>query len=360
MLEGDFDSFTEKYHFSQIVTHHLLPGESLEDALNAHVKVALNPVYDYIISEPICIRTNCYLIGNGATIKITCNESAVICFANSLNGPAISGMQCATISNVKFLGDYNVKGNVIFASSHLMLHGCDFLNVAGTCIRSTTGLIVRGCLFVACERPLRCDGDFLVTLKYNTFKNCLVCIATKNDFEILGNVCDDCYCFLLTSGTGKVVNNSVTCAMVGSMDRFRNVDLTTCFGGITAPLCTFHVVENRRKFWPRMVHNNFYRARMFFGFRKGIFNPHHCTFHYCHLCMDMNSENKLSLHGSYDQSINVSKLVSYEFENRAMSKCECGATHLVPTPVFVSITEDVKIDGTVESCHSLEFSSDEE
>lgn len=360
MLEGDFDSFTEKYHFSQIVTHHLQAGEDLEEALNTHVKVSLDPSQDYEIARPILVRTNCYLIGNGASIKVTCRDSAVICISNSLSGPSIGGMQCPTISNVKFLGDFEIKGHVIFANSHCMVHGCDFLNFAGTCIRSCTGIIVRGCLFVACDRGLRCDGDYVATVKYNTFKGCLVCIATKNDFEILGNMCSDSYCFLLTSGSGRIANNCITCPIVSCVDRYQNLDLTTCFGGVTAPLCTLHLVENRRKFWPKMEHNNFYRARAYLGFRKGICNPHHCTWHYCHICLDMNSENKLSLHGSFDQSVNVSKLVCFDMDNRAMSRCECGTSHLVPVPVFSSITEDLKTDGSVQSCHSLEYSSDEE
>lgn len=360
MLDGDFDSFTERYSFPQILTHHLQPGEDLELALNTHVKVSLDPEREYVISNPLYLRTNFYLIGNGATIRITCRESAVICISNSLMGPSIGGMQCPTFSNVKFLGDLDIKGHIIFATSHTMIHGCDFLNFGGTCIRSCTGLIVRGCLFVSCDHGLRCDGDYVATIKYNTFKRCLVCITTKNDYEILGNTCSDSYCFLLTSGGGRIANNSISCAISSSSDNFKDLELTTCFGGITTPLCTLHVVENRHKFWPKMEHNNLYRARVYFGFRKGVCNPHHCTLHYCHICLDMNSENKLSLHGSFDQSVSVSKLVCFDLDNRALSRCECGGSHSVPVPVFSSITDDVKVDGCVQSCHSLEYSSDEE
>ncbi|ARE31878.1 E1B 55 kDa protein [red squirrel adenovirus 1] len=360
MLNGDFDSFTERYSFCQIRTHHLQPGESLEDALNTHVKVALDPDVDYEITNPVLIRTNCYLIGNGASITVKCHASAVFVISNTLSGPSITGMHYATITGVKFLGSHDIKGHVIFACSHLMIHGCDFLNFTGTCIRSTTGIVVRGCLFAACDKPLRCDGDYVATLKQNTFKNCLVCIATKNDFEIVGNVCDESYCFLLTSGTGRMINNSITCAVVSTLDRYKDLDLLTCFGGTLNPLCTVHIVENRHKFWPKMDGNSFYRARIFCGFRRGVLSPHHCAFHYSHVCLDMNSENKLSLNGSYDQSIKVSKMVSVDMDNTVMAKCECGVRHLAPVPVFTSITEDVKVDPYAQSCHSLEFSSDEE
>lgn len=360
MLNGQFDSFTEKYSFCQIKTYFVRPDEDLGLALNTHVKVALLPNCVYELNNPIVIVTNCYLIGNGSTIKINCKEKYVITIANCLRCPAITGMPFATFTNVQFCGNSDIRGNVFHALSHTMFHGCSFIDFDGTCIRSTIGIVVRGCLFVACKRCLRADGNYSVTIKQCSFKSCLVCIATKCDFEIFNNLVDDCYSFLLTSGSGKFINNNITGPLVESLDRFKDVELVTCFGGKTNVLCSVHFVENKSKNWPRMDNNNFYRVKLFCGYRRGILHPHHSSFHFSHICLDFNSANKVSLHGCYDQSVKISKVLNYDENKRILSKCECGVTHVVGFPVYLDVTDAHKVDPYLHSCQALEYSSDEE
>lgn len=358
MADGLLDAFTEKYSFCDIKTYFAKPGDDIEQALNRHVKVALYPGATYLLNKPWRILSSCYLIGNGATIKVNCSGGAAITFSNSMDSPLIFGMDLPTITNVAFVGSHDAAGQLIFSTCKIMIHDCSFVNVFGTCLRTTTISYIRGCLFIGCERAVRADGDYPIRIKHCTFRNCIVCIATKCDFEICGNQCINAVCFLLSSGAGKLKNNFVSCN--SSEDSFKNVDLFTCFGGVINSLCTVHIVADRRRWWPTMSQNSFFKCSIFLGYRKGVFKPHQCAFHYSSICLDINADNKLSMHGSYDQTVTVSKIVSSSSEQKSVVPCECGVGHLHSESRRIPITEDIKVNPFSQSCHCLEFSSDEE
>lgn len=362
MLNGEFDQFTEKYNFEEIKTHVLSPDEDLFAALNVYVKVALDPQYTYTINRVGDLITNFYLIGNGARINVTCTEPRVCCVRNALAGPSIGGMHMPTFHNCVFVGSPGTgqTGDLLACFSNVLLHGCHFIDWDGVCVRSQTGLVARGCFFVACGRCIRATGDYQVSVKHCTFKCCVVCVATKCDFEIMHNTFDECYSGILTSGTGRISKNSMTGAAVESISRFKDLVMTTCSGGVTHILCSIHISENRRKMAPRMDDNNFYRLKIFLGHRKGVYTFPQCNLHYCHVCLDMNTHEKLSLFGSYGAVINVSKMVHINYDNRQLIRCECGISHAAVLPDFVECTEDYVIDGRRRSCQCLDYSSDED
>lgn len=358
MADGVIDSFTEKYSFCEIKTYFATPLDDLEQALNRHVKVALLPGVTYVIDRPWRILSSCYLIGNGATLKVNCSGGAAITFSNSMDSPMIFGMDLPTITNVAFVGSNESLGQLIFSTCKIMIHACSFVNIFGTCLRTTTLSYIRGCLFVGCERAIRADGEYPIRVKHCTFRNCIVCIATKCDYEICGNSCVNAVCFLLTNAYGKIKNNFISCN--SSEDSFKNVALYTCFGGNINPLCSIHIVANRKKYWPVMNQNSLYKCKVFLGYRKGIFKPNQCAFHYTTICLDINTANKLSMHGAYDQTVNVSKIVSTSSEQKVVVPCECGVSHLHSESRVAVITEESKVNPFSQSCHCLEYSSDEE
>lgn len=358
LADGTIDSFTEKYSFCDIKTHFVKPDEDIEQALNRHCKVALFPGATYFINNPWRIMSCCYLIGNGATIQINCSGGAIMSFSNSIDSPMIFGMDIPTITNVTFVGSADSVGQLIFSTCKIMIHDCTFVNIFGTCLRTTTLSYIRGCLFIGCERALRADGDYPIRVKHCTFRNCIVCIATKCDFEICGNSCVNAVCFLLTNAYGKIKNNFVSCN--SSEDSFKNVNLYTCFGGNINPLCTLHIVANRKKWWPIMSQNSFFKSKLFLGYRKGVFKPTQCAFNYTSISLDINAVNKLSMHGAYDHTVTVSKIVSISGDQKVIVPCECGVSHLHSEVRSATITEETKVNPFAQSCHCLEFSSDEE
>lgn len=360
MLDGQFDQFTEKYTFEHIKTYHLQPEEDLYAALNMHVKVSLDPHKEYVIRAPGEVHTSFYLLGNGAKVRIECADARVFIVRNSLAGPAIGGMHIPTLENVVFVSREEQTGSVVYSLSSLLVHGCTFVDVGGTCIRSCSGLSLKGCIFVACSRGIRSDGDFPVSIRQCTFKCTVVCIATKCDFTVLNCLSDECYSFLLTCGTGVMRGNSITGSVVESVSRYKDLEMVTCFGGKTHLLCTVHIVENTRAMQPTIENNNFYRAKLFFGYRRGIYSLRHCSLHYCHICLDENSGAKLSLTGTYGPTVRVSQVASLDFTKRFLLKCECGTNHAAVIPQFADVTSEHLRGPNSRTCQCLEFSSDEE
>lgn len=362
LLDGTLDQFTEKYHFEQIKTHVLEPEEDLYAALNIYVKVALDPTKTYTLDRAGDIITNCYLIGNGATINVTATDSRVINIRNAFSGPMIGGMHTPTIDSVVFSGKSGTLqfGDLICCHSNTLINCCNFIDWDGTCVRSFAGLVVRGGMFVGSARCIRSNGEFTVTIKNNVFKCCLVCVGVKTDFDITGNLFDECFCSLVTTGTGRFVRNSITNAVIEPVNKFRHLEMVTCAGGKTSMLRAVHVVENRKKVQVKFEDNNFYRIAIFVGFRRGVCTFRHCTLHYCHICLDQNSGDKLSLTGSYGARLSVSVAVHIDFEKFYSMKCECGVTHVAVLPVFEERTEDYLVDRRKRSCQCLDFSSDEE
>lgn len=362
MLDGDYDQFTEKFRFEDIKTYVLQPDEDIFQALNVYVKVALDPRYTYTISRPGDLVSNFYLIGNGARINITSQESRIFSIRNVLPGPSIGGMHTPTFHNCVFVGssDAAQNGELIVSYTNVLFHGCHFIDWGGICIRSHSALVVKGCIFVASSRGIRATGDYQITVKHCTFKCCMVCIATRCDFDICSNLFDECYSGLLTSGTGRLLKNSFTGAVVEHVSKYKKIDMTTCNGGMTNMLCNVHISENKKKQTPKIEENNFYRVKLFLGYRKGIYTFPQCNLHYCHLCLDMNSTEKLSLSGSYGASLSVSKMVHINFDKRYMLKCECGISHAAVLPEFLECTGDYLLDGRRKSCQCLDYSSDED
>ena len=362
MLDGELDQFTEKYHFEQIKTHVLDPEENLFAALNIYVKVALDPTKTYTITVPGDVITNFYLIGNGATVNVTCTENRIFNIRNALAGPMIGGMHTPTIDGVIFCGKTGTLqfGDLICAHTSALVNCCHFIDWDGTCVRGFAALVVRGCMFVGCARGVRTSGEYTLTVKSTSFKCCLVCIGCKTDFEIIHCLFDECLCSLMSTGTGKFIKNSVANSIIESLCRYKSAELVTCAGGNTNMLCGIHIVANTKKVQVKFEDNNFYRAKIFLGFRKGVHTFRRCTLHYCHIWLDQNSADKLSLTGSYSPLLSVSVAMHVDFEKLFTMKCECGVTHIAALPVFENRTEDYKINGRKRSCQCLEFSSDEE
>ncbi|AKT26018.1 E1b_55K [Equine adenovirus 2] len=350
--DGQLSDFDDRYSFDQIETCVVTRGADLERALNESVKVALDPTVTYCLTAPIRVVRPCYLIGNGAKIRVQRGITPAVIVLNSLPGPQIGGIPCATFHNVKFVG-YEDQGVIMCTKTHTLLHGVEFINVGGTAVRVTCGFTAKGCSFVNCSRGLKIDGDYSVNIKYCSFENCTVAVVCKTDIVFKCNTVTLSESALLLWGSGVIKNN----AIISCTDK--KPSLLTCLGATVAPLATFHFVPHLGKKYPVFKENTMQRGIVFLGRRKGVFNPERCNFSYTHLVLDVNVGPSLCLWGNFDQSVSVCRIKCSK-TNSALTQCECGSKHIAPQPSFTILTSEFINDPTRNTCHALDYSSDEE
>lgn len=349
---GQLMDFDDCFSFDQLETCVVTRACDLERALNESVKVALDPTVVYDLTTPIKVLRPCYLIGNGAKIRVQRGVTPAVMVLNSLPGPQIGGIPCATFHNVKFVG-HDDQGVILFTKTHTLLHGLEFINVQGTAVRVTCGFTAKGCSFLNCSRGFKIDSDYSVNIKHCSFENCTVAVVCKTDIVFKYNTVTLSESALLLWGGGIIQNNSI----ISCTDK--KPSLLTCLGAAVAPLATFHFVPQVGKKYPIFKNNTMQRGIIFLGKRKGVFNPEKCNFSYTHIVLDSNVGPNLSLWGNFDQSLSVCR-IKFSRSNCVLTQCECGSKHSASQPSFSIVTSDFIPDPTKNTCHALDFSSDED
>lgn len=327
--------------------------------IKTHVKVALDPQVVYVISRPIKVKTLCYVIGNGAKIKIACSEPFAIDVHCREHSPGIVGMWAVTFQNVIFERDRSFPGGAIYSRTFILLHGCNFIGCFGTAVKLTSGSEIRGCHFFACYKAIDSDSKLKTKVSYCTFETCMVGIKSTGLLRLSHCSALNIYCFVYIAGSAKVLGNSLV-----NSNRFFESGLTemlSCDGGIVLPLATVHICASDFHLYPVFRSNNLTRCKLFVGRRGGNFSPVSSSFSYSSIITDKNSFPSLNLSYTFHQSSTVWKLLrSSEPKDGPVKKCLCGDLHVWPDLVQMDYTARALPNPYDFSCDSRFFSSDEE
>ncbi|ART33360.1 E1B-55k [Deer mastadenovirus B] len=351
------DVFYERYCFEDIKSYEVGPEDDLEEAIARHAKIKLLPGREYDISQVLNIKSCAYIIGNGAIIRVTGENSPAIKVGVLSVGPCISGMTGVTFVNCRFEREVNSRGLMIRASTHVLFHGCSFTGIMGTCIELGAGGYIRGCEFVGCYRGICSSSNRDVKVRQCHFDKCLLAITCKGDFRISGNVCSETFCFVHLEGEGLVKNNTVKSPCRWTSES--GFSLITCADGRVTPLATVHIVGNRCRRWPTMQGNVFIMCKVYLGNRMGTLSLPQCAFYKSSICLEERAANKLVLACAFENNVLVYKVLRRESPS-SVKMCVCGSSHYAKPLTLGIISSEVKATRYLYTVDSSEFTSDED
>ena len=194
-------------------TYDAKSDEDFESALKDRCIVSLSYGATYTINKQLILSKSCVILGNGAVVYVTCSDSPAIIFSGACshshfdNFPSLVD-QKHVVTDLTFIGNVNSGALVVFSNQKCTFLNCSFLNIFGSCLRSSAALTVRYCAFINCERAVCCDSD-LVTVSQCTFKSCIVCVGSYAPYKVHDNICLACCKFLLSYSSGSQKNNLI-------------------------------------------------------------------------------------------------------------------------------------------------------
>lgn len=354
----------ERYSFEQIRPYMLQPGDDLGEMIAQHAKVELQPGMVYELRRPITICSMCYIIGNGAKIKIRGNYTEYINIEPRNHMCSIAGMWSVTITDVVFDRELPARGGLIVANTHFILHGCNFLGFLGSVVTANAGGVLRGCYFFACYKAVDHRGRLWLTVNESTFEKCVYAVVSAGRCRIKYNSSLSTFCFLHMSYTGKIVGNSIMSPYTFSEDPY--VDLVCCQSGMVMPLSTVHIVPSSRLPYPEFRKNVLLRSTMFVGGRLGSFSPSRCSYSYSSLVVDEQSYRGLSVTCCFDQTCEMYKLLQcteadeMDTDTSQQYACLCGDNHPWPQVRQMKVTAALRAPRSLVSCNWGEFSDDDD
>lgn len=355
-------STNEKYDFEHVLAYVLQPEDDFETVIATHVKVALDPSFEYVISKPVTVRTLCYIIGNGAKLKIACDEPfcfEVFCRDSS---PGIVGMWVVTFSNVVFERDRLKPGGVVRSRTFTLFHGCNFLGCMGLAVKLYAGGEVRGCHFFACYKCLDNDSKVKVKVKSCSIETSMVGVISRGKAVIKNCSGLNVYCFAYLKGSANMQYNGIMNS--NGFYEAGLIEMVSCHGGIVLPLATIHVCSSASHPWPVMRHNVLTRCKLFLGHRRDTFSPLNLSLSYSSVVTDKDGFDSMNLNFTFHQTCTVWKLVR-SVEPPAVGpggvkRCLCGDLHAWPTLVQLDYTSRSRPNPYDSSCDSKVFSSDDD
>lgn len=357
-FEGPDQFHQEKYSFEEVKTVYISSLDNLADCIRVHAKIALDPRVEYILDSAVEIRTTCYIIGNGATVKICCRENVAFTIHPKDFGPAVVNMWGMTFVNCKFERGSGFNGLVFKCNTFVTFQDCQFLGFTGTAIDVNSGADVRGCYFLACYRAILNSGRISINVFSCNFDKCILGIMCNHDAIVKRCFANETFCFLMLRGCGQIKNNTVHYPY--KITDQSNFVMITCAGGKVVPLAAIHIVANKRRPWPLFYGNNFSKCRIFLGNRKGVANLQQCMFNYTQICVDKEASSKLVLQESYIASLNVVKILHTDSSDLSSKICVCGTTHLLEQHMVGDITAEVVPDAEVNAVDAVDYSSGDE
>ncbi len=350
----------DKYDFETVQTYFLKPGDDLETVISQHAKIALDPEVEYVIEHPVKIRSLCYIIGNGAKIKIACPEHFGIEIYPRDHSPGIVGMWLVTFNNVVFERERSIPGGIIQSRTFFLCHGCNFLGALGTAVSALAGGEVRGCHFFGCFKCVDSRSKFKVKVSHSVIETCMVGISASGPVSVKHCQGLSVYCFLFMLGAGKVEGNSVI-----NPNKFYESALTemvSCYGKIVLPLATVHISASPKHQYPHFEANVLTRCKVFVGARQGTFTPMLSSLSYTSIVADRDAFKSLNLNYTFHQTTTIWKLLSAadaDFDHGTARKCLCGDLHPCPVLKQLDYTSRVRPNPYDHSCDSRVFSDDE-
>ncbi|AQQ73622.1 E1B 55K [Harbour porpoise adenovirus 1] len=334
----------KKFHFEQIIGYVLQPDDDFESMIKIHAKIVLDPSVEYVVRRTINITSCCYIIGNGAKVRIACHEPfGFLIHRFGHEEKIITGMITPTFDGICFERDRCFPGGVIVSGGHFLVNGCNFIGSLKTCIEAQAGGIVRGSHFFACFKAIVNTSSFSLKVKSSYFERCLIGIISKGHVEVLKNTAQATYCFLFARSSCTCCYNSIINPY--SLYEFEHIDMIACTNGHNIlPLCSIHFVRNREAPWPQFDNNTLVRSGLYLGRRRGAFQAINCTFHYSHVNLDGDCVNSVNLSKSFDQTLSVHKFirVDEDIDPAAITHlCICGQHHPAPVVTEIDVTDFV-------------------
>lgn len=343
MVEADPDA-AQRLSFEFLRSYELRPEDNWGSVLNRHCKVHLNPRHQYEICFPVFIHSYCYVIGNGARVKIKDSDAHWAMFNCQMDGLhqqlMIKNMWCVTFTDVVFECEENKCKYIFDSHMRMIFHNCSFYNVRGTVVRCDQLLRMRGCVFAGCRLGVQYAGVVPLSVLRCYFERCIVCVKSVADVCLDGNTAVQCVCFVLCKGGGTISRNTV----VKSLDMDDN-SLLTCLGGNLALLCGIHVADNRRCVFPVMEANMMCEGRVYFGQRLGTADCRHSSFQFCHIMVHQRAASLFSLATMHAHTSVVSSILYHVPTETKVLRCECGRGHSFQVPTALDITPQVHPNG---------------
>lgn len=350
----------DKYDFEHLATYFMQEDDDFEEMINRHAKVALNPHILYVIKKPIRIRSLCYIIGNGATVRISCQESFGIEVYCRGRGPGIVGMWSPTFHNIIFERERGLQGGVINTRTHTIIHGCNFVGIMGTALRFFSGSHIRGCHFYACYKCVENPSKLKLRVSSCTFEKSMMGILSSGPISIKHCSSLNVYSFLYVSGLASVENTTVT----NSNGFYESglIDMVSCHNGAIVPLCTVHICGTMKAPWPSVKNCSFVRCKVFLGCRSGTFSPTNTSFGYSLVWVDKEAFECVNFNHTFHQTTTFWKILRSDADDvrNGLKKCICGALHAWPVLEQLNFTDHMRPDPYDYSCDSRFFSSDDE
>lgn len=351
----------DKYDFEHVQTYFLKPDDDFETAIAQHAKVALDPSVVYVITHPVKIKSLCYIIGNGAKVRIACSEHYGLEVYPRDHSPGIVGMWVVTFQNVIFERDRSTPGGILQSRSFFLCHGCNFLGALGTAVSVLAGGEIRGCHFFGCFKCVDTHGKFKTKVSHSVIETCMVGVSASGPVAVKRCQGLSVFCFVFFLGAGKFEGNSVI-----NPNRFYESTLTemvSCYGRIVLPLGTVHICASKSSAYPSFEGNILTRCKVFVGGRSGTFTPLSSSLSYTSVVADRDAFKSLNLNYTFHQTSTIWKLLSSsdppDAESSCARKCLCGDLHPCPVLKQLDYTSRVRPNPYDSSCDSRAFSDDE-
>lgn len=362
--ENGFNNFAlMSITFEDIDAHLLTPDEDWEQALQTHCKIALHPDYVYHINRTVTTTNPAYIIGNGARVIVNC--ALAFNFKNAVYVPDILNMGNCTIVDVMFeTGNETANYSAIRATRGLVIHGCTFIGLLGTCVVSENVVYARGCTFLSCYLAIRHCGFFRSTVRNCYFEKCIMAIVGQGEIVAKNNTSLGCHTFIIVGDRAKICGNTVV--GVRNDSSMRSVRMSTCLGGHVRRMYSIHIAANRRRPVPEFNDNSLHRVTMFLGFRRGNFSPQRSNFSFSILLVERSMRDHLFLRHAFVGFFAVRMIVGNVIESELAQEeiralpCHCERHHFVPRQRVRDISGYCLPHRRIHSCDTGDYSSSEE
>lgn len=349
----------EMLNFSQLQCYDMKPDDDFEDKIYRYAKVRLIAGFTYNLKKTVFITNDCYIIGSGATVVFSAGINGPGFVINKRRmQPSIQGMTGVTFNGIRFENTSGYTGNFITTTRYLLVHDCYFGGFAGTVLNITQRVDIRGTHFEGCSRVVVSESPAaMVCMQHSLMTRCGIGIVARGDVKLIQNTSSETFCFAVVHGEGKVCHNTVMNPF--SLSKVAEKSFLTCGTGEYVPLRAFHVVSNRKKKWPTMICNNFSRASIFLGDRRGVLYLKKCSLWNTSVYVETPSVSRVVFGTAFIRGGTVYKVLKTFHREGKSTECACGSHHPMHVRTCGDVTQKVLPDPLVFSCDSVDFSSTE-
>lgn len=350
----------------ELAAYQVRPEDNLEDVIHAHGKVCLDPRYEYVVSRPLLLPQWCYVIGNGARIRVrtTARLGGAIKAGHYRDAfpdnTMVQGVTRCTFVDCVFVDeppDGQHQRPIIRGQGGIYVIDCCFYDCRSAAIMADVKGEVRGCNFYNCHTGVLYTGNLLFEVVECAFERCVIGVKSPNSPLKMCYCCArDCVCLVLMGGAGTLRGN----VFMHGPD-LRDGSVVTCAGGSIQLLSAYHIVARRRTSYPVFVRNHLNEGTMYVGHRRGTLYTRRCHFAATQMLLDLGCAQKVNCSSSYVNSLSVMRVTTPTNEASAQRecRCECGKTHMYMYAMVVESRDAVILPNPRSyPVESLDFCSD--